>query len=310
MKILLGVVVFSFYISAKTMIFRKKSTKDLFKKKYTHNEDIWIKKEGNKNLLVILHGMYSNPKIFEEFGHYICSEGWDVFLPALPNSSNSQEDLMNQDVFPWDDSVKIAFQKTVVYTNGYEKFALAGHSQGGSLAMAIAPSLDYLSGVIIAGSPISLLNKHNKFSTNFGICMSGLCSLFPKFGVKLKKHSQNTLETNPLFQPKNFYYALTLHSMQQGLARVKKNLKNITQPCLLIYDKNDTVINITNSIVIKQNIQSSIVKTKIVDSSDRESTINSHYLFNNPVVKNEVFEEIKIFLNSLPNRYIKTNIPS
>lgn len=297
--ILIGISVFFVLLSTQTMYLQPKPKKDILTRPFSSHEDIWIKKEGNTKLLIMLHGMYSHPSIFLESAEAIVSEGWDVYLPVLPNASLSVEELSEQEEYQWEDNLKVAFHKSLVHNYGYQEVALAGHSQGGSLALTIAPSLPFLKGLLIIAAPLYVIHPKYKWRKSAGIRISGLLRLFiSQKGVFLpSKNAEQKREVEGNAQDREFYFGLTLHSMNLALRQTRKNLKKIHIPCFLAYEKGDKVTSFNDFLYLKSHLGSSLIKEKIFEVPiSIEPYSNRHKLFQYIHTKEELKKEIVSFL--------------
>ncbi|MGL4389073.1 MAG: hypothetical protein ACRCTJ_06755, partial [Brevinema sp.] len=96
-------IIIFLYTMTQTMLFYPKSTGSVFEKKYSSTEDLWYKTEGNKKIVVALHGMYSDPTVYQHLIPEITKEGYDFYAPTLPNSALTTEDLIAQEPFQWED---------------------------------------------------------------------------------------------------------------------------------------------------------------------------------------------------------------
>ncbi|MGL4676333.1 MAG: alpha/beta hydrolase [Brevinema sp.] len=300
--IIIGILLVFFLIATQTLWFHPTSTNSILETEFSTIPDLWQKKEGNKNLAIFLHGMYSSPDTFQELSEQIVHEGWDIYVPTLPNASLSPEDLSEQASYQWEDSLKVALHRALVYNKDYKKIVLAGHSQGGSLALSIAPSLPFLSGLIIVASPLHIIHKNNSFIRNTAIFLSGLLVfLIPKKGMFL--NSSNAYERSLVdghYSDKEFYFGLTLHSMKLGLKKTVKQLPQIKTPCLLIYEKGDKITDFQDFITIKNSISSTIIKECILNTPiELEPYSKRHRLLSYIYTKDQVFEEITSFLKTI-----------
>ena len=289
-------------IATQTLWFQQKPKKDILTAGFSTHEDIWTKKEGNTSLMIMLHGMYSQPNIFDETAKKVSEHGWDVYAPVLPNSSESYEDLKSQEGYLWEDSLKVAFQRALIHNQGYQKIVLAGHSQGGALALTIAPSLPFLNGLISVATPMNIIHNKNPFIKNFGVLISGfLIFLIPKKGMTLKsKYSKEREALEGHSSPQEFHFGITLHSMHLGLKQTRKNLHHITTPCLLIHERGDVVAPFEDYIFVKKNISSTSIKEVIFDTPMSVDPYSKrHKLFNYIHTKELIVQEISDFLKTL-----------
>lgn len=288
-------------LSTQTLLFHPKPRKDILTIPYSSNKDFWLK-NGNPKLLIMLHGMYSSPATFESFAQLAHRQGWDVYAPVLPNSSNSVDELKNQQAFLWEDSLRVAFQKIIVSTENYKDIVLCGHSQGGSIALTLAPSLLFLKAIAVVAAPMHLIGPQNSWLRNVGIFLSGfLYFLLPKHGMDTPVKYQKELSlVEDSFGSEGFYYGLTLHSMNLGLAKTRKQLHMIKQPVFLAYEKGDRITNFNDFLLIKRKIKSLFVREIVFDTPCSEEPYSKrHKLFSYKPVKDKLFNELSVFLREI-----------
>lgn len=274
-----------FYILSQTLLFHPKPYKNIFSMSYTSCSDILISSEKHKKLLIFLGGMYSNPQTFEKYAKEILQYGWDVYIPALPNFSKSNKDLYQQASFQWEDSLKIAIHKILQKSHSYEKIVLSGFSQGGSLALTIAPSFLFLDALILIGTPLNLLHSKQSLVKQLGVLFSGIIYFMTKDHKIFIKSKRG----------KDLYHCLTVHSMQIGLKQTRKNLKKITQKTLLLFNKYDPIVDIKDASKIKNDISGN-AKEIILESED---PLYLHNILKNRDLGPQISKHIIKFLEDL-----------
>ncbi|MGL5722132.1 MAG: alpha/beta hydrolase [Brevinema sp.] len=301
--IILGILLVILFITTQTMWWHPKPRKDILEKPYSAYHDFNLKTEGNKNLIVALHGMYAHPDSFKEFAGFIAPEGWDLYAPVLPNAALSAEDLKKQESYQWLESVRVAFHKVAVAGEGYDKIVLLGHSQGGALSMAISPAIGYLSGLALVAAPLHMLPKRYNFWRRIAFYLSGILYFI------LPSHGGGSVRpTNPEFAKveditggEGYFHVLTLHSMELGLRHLRKNLHRIEHPLFLGYEKNDETVEFVDSFdVIKKKVRSPKIHEFVSETpKDLHPFSRKHRLFSYVPVKNQLFSELKAFLKDI-----------
>lgn len=289
-------------VCTQTLWLHPRVRKDILTSNYSENSDLWIKKQGNENLLILLHGMYSSPEHFVELAEKTVETGWDVYLPVLPNSANNSKMLQLQEPFQWEESLQVAFQKSLIHNKDYQKIVLGGHSQGGALALTIAPSLTFLNGILIVAAPMHMTHNNNSLLRNIGISLSGLLIfLIPKKGMTIKNKNvkeRSLVEKN--IEKESFYYGLTLHSMALGLKKTRRHLSQITYPCFLAYEKGDKLVHFSDFDYIKNRISSSIIQELVFEiPKSLEPYSKRHALLSYIHTKDKLFQEAISFLKNL-----------
>ncbi|SFB95226.1 Esterase/lipase [Brevinema andersonii] len=284
-----------------TDLFHLKVRKNIDELHYAATKDMWYKKEGNKKLIICLHGMYSTPQTFVEFAEQFNGEGWDVYLPALPASARTLEELEQIGPWTWKESLAIARKKILEASKGYETVILGGHSQGGSLTLALVPDLPFIKGVFIIASPVSLYGNHISYWKNIGIFFSGLLHFVVPKGIKEKTDtSDERLAVENICDAEGIFYPLTLHTFKLGLKKMLPRLREIHQPLFLAYEKGDTMVNFSNMEKIAQSVSSVTVVEKVFDTSKSEEPYGyRHQLLNYKPTKLELFKALNEFIGSI-----------
>ncbi|MGL5255252.1 MAG: alpha/beta hydrolase [Brevinema sp.] len=292
-----------FFISTQTMWFHPKPRKDILEKKYSAHKDFFLKSEGNKNLIIALHGMYSLPQTFKEFAHFIATDGWDLFAPVLPNAALNAEDLKKQESYQWLESLRVAFHKVVTAGENYDKIVLLGHSQGGALAMAISPSVGYLSGVALVAAPLHMIPRKYPFLKRISFMISGLLYFFipSRGGGSVRPPNPKLAEIEDTSGGEGYFHVLTLHSMKLGLRLIRKNLHLIEHPIFLGYEKNDETVEFCDSFdIIKKKVSSSKIQTCVTETPrDLHPFSRKHRLFSYLPVKDKLFSGLRAFLRDV-----------
>ncbi len=299
--LIVAILVGTFILLNHSKISIPKTRSNLESLEYASTKDLWWTNTGNKNLIIFLHGMYAQPENFEEIGPLLTNDNWNVYAPALPASSYTVEDLRRIGPWTWDESVQIAQSKIMNATNGYEKIVLAGHSQGGSLALYLASQIKNLNGLIIVSAPTSLYSRGLGWLNNIGIYLSGILQYIKPNGIhSYVNNYEEKSKLQKMYDDEYLNYPTTIYSFKHGLKDVRENLKNINVPTLLIYHNDDRTVNIEDSKIIKNTISAPTIKSIVFTSSDgTEPYTSKHKLFNYEYTKNKVNYEIIEFLNTI-----------
>ncbi|MDK2818294.1 MAG: alpha/beta fold hydrolase [Spirochaetota bacterium] len=297
---ILGIVVILFLLLNHTIVFHRKLRLNVFTEKYSHTKDLWFKKDGNTKLIIFLHGMFSTPSTFEDLAEILLLKGWDVYIPTLPASAISREDLQSIGSWAWKESLIIIREKINSLPNNYQKVVLGGHSQGGSLAMNIATERSF-DGLIVVSSPVNLYGNHLKLWQNIAIYLSGLLSfVFPNGVLESIPYQQERAEVEKLCDAEGIQYPYTIHTFKKGLKILRQNLYKIKMPLFLAYCKGDILVNFKNLELIKNSVSSKKIIEKTYDISFEEEPYGfRHQLLNYSKTKNDLNVSIVSFLENL-----------
>jgi esterase/lipase len=281
--------------------FHPKMRKNILQLKYSSTEDLWFRKEGNKKLVVFLHGMYSTPSTFETLAILLLEKGFDVYAPSLPASALTLEELKIVGPWTWEESLFIInYKLDLISQDYYEKTILGGHSQGGSLAMTVVTERDF-DALIVVASPTSLYGTHLKLYENIAIYLSGLLSfVLPRGLFEVIPYQQERAKIEKLCDAEGINYPYTIYTFKEGLKTLRKNLYKIEMPMFLTYCKGDTLVNFKNLEFITSHVSSTkIVIDKYDISFEEEPYGFRHQLLNYSKTRDHLNASIVSFLEDL-----------
>lgn len=297
----IAVILLVFIVVNFTTLLHPKNRLHPLQETYSSMHDVWKVREGNKDLVILLHGMYANPDTFDTLPDHLVQEGWDVYVPSLPACARTLKELQRVGPWTWDESLAIAMQKVEEQKGKYERIVLGGHSQGGSLAMTIATKVDFLSGLMVIASPVSLYGKQLSFVKNLGVSLSGtLYFLFPK-GVRMSADSSTERKNvEYVSDAEQIIYPLTIHTFKKGLARLRSHLSLIKVPLFLAYEKGDNLVDFASYEYIRSHVSSKFIYDKVFATPHSQEPYGQrHHLPSYKPIKEELYRSIEEFLHEL-----------
>ena len=297
---ILGIIFILFLLLNHTKVFHQKVRLDVLSKKYSCTTDMWFKKEGNTKLIIFLHGMFSTPSTFEDLAQILLDKGWDIYVPTLPASAISRDDLRVIGPWAWEESLIVVREKIKSLPNDYKKIVLGGHSQGGSLAMNIATEKSF-DGLIVVAGPANLYGDHLKLWQNIAIYLSGLLSfVLPRGLFEAIPYQQERAKIEKLCDAEGINYPYTIYTFKEGLKTLRKNLYKIEMPMFLAYCKGDTLVNFKNLEFITSHVSSKKIVTEKYDISFEEEPYGfRHQLLNYSKTRDHLNASIVSFLETL-----------
>ncbi len=160
--------------------------------------------------------------------------------------------------------------------------------------------MPFLSGLILMSAPVKLISSNNSFFKNVGIFCSGFLYFFlPNRGIAFKRKNiqeQNKVEEF-VYEPKEFYFVLTICSMRLGLRKTRKNLPEIKTDTLLIHDVDDKVTNFEDSVYVQNHISSKYIDfLKPQTPMDVEPYSSRHGVLSYKHSKDKTINKISSFL--------------
>ena len=267
---------------------------------YTDQQDLWFKNKGATKLLVFLHGMYSTPSTFEDYAAQWAQShpDWDIYCPALPAGCKDVSVLKKLGPWTWDESLTVAKAKLDEAAKGYQTIVLGGHSQGGSLSLAIAPHRSDLAALIIIASPLKLGGDAMSFMDNLGISLAGPLSVLVPKGISRPVSNKDKRATVEKFcDCEGWMFPLTISTFKKGLVDVRKHLEGIKVPLFMSYCKQDGLVSFFNADLLSRGISSKLVITKYFDIPNKQEPYGiKHQLLNYSSTRSELTDAINRFL--------------
>ncbi|MGL5253756.1 MAG: alpha/beta hydrolase [Brevinema sp.] len=278
-----------------------KIRENLFNLMYTDQKDLWFRNNDATKLLVLLHGMYSTPSTFEDFAIQWSKShpDWDVYCPALPAGCKDISVLKQLGPWTWDESLAVAQKKLDDASKAYKSIVLGGHSQGGSLSLAIAPFQNNLKALIIIASPLKLGGDSMSFMDNLGVFLSTpLSFIIPKGIVRTPKNLAERANVEKFCDCEGWVFPLTISTFKKGLVGVCKNLHAIDIPLFISYCKQDKLVPFENAEQLSRGVSSKLIVAKHFDiPKEVEPYGIKHQLLNYSPTKQELVKELNQFLN-------------
>lgn len=217
----------------------------------------YLETDGQSNIpLLLLHGWGSSLESWKRVAETFERAGKKVIIPDLPGFGKTQEPPR-----PWSVSDYIRFLENFLEKLHVSKFALAGHSFGGQVAIAFAaqhqtdPNLRTL--FLLAAARVmrrkKLRIKIFRIVTKFGNLAFTVPILAPLRSFVQKVWYKFTGERD--------YYVATPR-MRKTMKRVLNEevgarLTAISIPTLILWGKNDEVTPLEDAYIIQKNIRGS-----------------------------------------------------
>ncbi|MDD5773705.1 MAG: alpha/beta fold hydrolase [bacterium] len=234
-----------------------------------------IHEKKTKVSFLLIHGFTASPWEMRDLGQYLHGKGFNVYGMLLDGHGTKEEDLLNTKWEDWSQSVEDAYELTKLIG---DEVIVVGLSTGGDLALHLAAGKPEVSGVVSLASAI--------FFQDWKINFSGIGKYFMKYNFR---------PLPPVL--KHYYYenraVSAIYEVYKLSGVVKKELKNISQPVLIIQSKNDGTIKPESSEYIYKNVTSKNKKLIFLENSPHVLTT-----IENPK-QNEVFETINYWVENL-----------
>ncbi|MBW2976365.1 alpha/beta fold hydrolase [Candidatus Woesearchaeota archaeon] len=216
-----------------------------------HGNPFFIKK--GKKACLLIHGLTSSTQEIEELALFLSKKNFTVIAPLLKGHNTSIEDLNKTDWHNWFDSVIRAYKKI----EKSKKIFVVGISIGAILALHLARHKKTNALVLLAPAV---------FYKDWRVRFINLAKYF--IGAKKKNYKKYYPWREPAYydiyneeaiKQRVAYDEAGLNALSSALLlinHVKKELKKIYSPILIIHSKNDHTILPQSSSYIYNNIGS------------------------------------------------------
>jgi len=199
--------------------------------------------------IYLIHGFSSTTYEMNFLANHLKKFGYHIISNNLPGHGTTPEDCNKYKFTDWLDYSKQEFAKLCSTS---DKVFIIGCSMGGVLALHLA-SLFPVNGLIVGGV---VLKFKLYFQTNY---INTLLCRFIK--IRKKKLIVNKNDRNKIkFYGYEAYPLIALNEFRKMNNYVKKTLKNVKSPTLIIHSEADRVSIKENVNIIKTNISSQSIK--------------------------------------------------
>ncbi|KJS86636.1 MAG: hypothetical protein JM58_06705 [Peptococcaceae bacterium BICA1-8] len=195
---------------------------------------------GNETGCLLIHGFTGSPGEMRPLGEYLHKKGYSVKGVLLPGHGTKVENLACTSWGNW-------YQEVVEGYEGLkarcEKVFVIGLSMGGALAFHLAANEKINGGIVSICAPIFLAKKKAYFSPIL------------QYFIKFSRKKTNTSKNYESFWYDQYPISCTA-SLVKMLPVIKKELKDINNPVLIIQSTLDKTVNPVSAQYIYDNIGS------------------------------------------------------
>jgi len=227
-----------------------------------------ISYEGGTSAVLLLHGLTSSPAEFRTLATALHEKNFTVFVPLLPGHGTDPHDLRRTNAVEWLEAAVIGFDEL---SKKCKSVSVAGFSMGGTLAMYLAATRKVDRLLLLAPfiriyrPPEAWISPEMKIFTA-GYLKNYYCKT--RIGgindlSKLKEHFA--------------YYNVPLRALRQALKnvrKVRKLMKEIAAPTLILHSKKDETVDWKGSQEIINNISSRSKKVVWFERSSHVLTLD------------------------------------
>lgn len=233
---------------------------------------------GNKDIgLLLIHGFTGTTSSLKVIADYFSKYSYHIELPRLTGHGTSPEDLNNVSYNDWISDVENAFFKLKKRAS---YIFPVGLSMGGVLALILAERYSEIKGIVLI--------NHACVFKDIRLWFVPILKHFMKFAKGVAGDVKNP-EVKEIAYDKTHVWGV--HELLKLIRVMKKDLKKVTQPILILKSKDDHVIPRESVSYVYERIQS--VKKRV------EWLTNSYHVATIDYDKDIIIEKIENFIKEL-----------
>ncbi len=246
---------------------------------------------------LLIHGFTGSPYEIKPIGEYFFHKGHTVLGILLPGHGTKVEDLVPTRFYHY---VAIADQFLLNLSKYYKKIFVIGFSMGGTITLKLAlKRQDIIHGIGLISTPVFFNGIFmGKWILHSPLMMlTGWIQYLTPI-VKLKRVI-NYVESDPprfvgyLFQ----YGTAALHSFKISLKHIRKKLKYIKVPSVMIINEYDKTVPKESMLYIFYHIKSEVKKLMFLNI--REPNDTGHGIIRNPLAQKKILKFLDDFFEDL-----------
>lgn len=255
---------------------------------------------NNDKAIIFIHGFPSTPWTYDYSIKRAVDDGFDVFAPLLPGFGTSLEEFYETYYTQWFNYLCRYYEKR---RKNYKEFYIVGMSMGGALSLNLNEKYDNTNlkptATAVIAAPISMHSPLLGIYSPISIYLMRTLALFKNsMNAQISYGSQEDPDVLNRWIGYNGLYLRQGISLLGGLKNVKKDLKKITEPLLLIHDKSDTTVAYNNMKYIAKKVSSKKLKT-ITSNMDKTKKHSKHILLAYFSTRDWAYDEIMKFFRTV-----------
>lgn len=220
---------------------------------------------------LVVHGLTGTPLTVTSMREALLAKGFHVSSPCLAGHSGTVDDLARSTWRDWYETVRIAYTEL---RKSVEKVYYVGMSLGALLGLKLAIDEGWgIRAMALMGTPL-VLTRLERFAvplvryTPLKFALHSIAKDYkksvgdPEGRVIYKAASLPRIPVESVYE---------LVNLQKDL---RKNLKFVTNPILLVHAREDKVAPPANVDIVKRNVASDVVETMYLENSEHVITMD------------------------------------
>jgi len=219
---------------------------------------IYLKNEGAKSIVLLIHGFMASPKTFESLTKAVYENSYSAAALLLPGHGGTAKDFETGTAEGWQNHVNSEIER---FSRDYTEIWLVGHSMGGLLSLGAAIKYsEIVRGVFAIACPLKLAYlspNHIKVRTK------------QIFASKDNPIRAAYLEKAGVPQSVEMIWRILKPATEvTKLMRITKaNLPQVTVPVAAVYSTSDELISIDSADILKEGLTGTEYKQTILKDS-------------------------------------------
>jgi len=218
--------------------------------------------DGGEVAFLLCHGFTGCPQSLRPWAEHLAAEGFTVALPRLPGHGTTWQEM---NLTRWPDWLATVDAELRALRRSHRSVFVGGLSMGAALALRLA--VDHgndVAGLVLVNPMAKLEDKR---LAAVGVLrhvvpsMPGVANDIKKPGMKELAYDRNPLHA--------------LHSMLGGCRDLVRDLREVTQPVLLLRSARDHVIPASSSALVLARISATDVTEVLLEDSYHVATLDN-----------------------------------
>jgi len=261
------------YTKAKSILFDK--PEDLYQKDHAVLGRSFYFPGTNGKAVLLIHGWTSVPYEVRRLGMFLNEKGYTVSGPVLKGHGTHPKDLKDVRWEEWLEDVRIAYDSL---KKDHQKIYVAGTSMGANLAVMLAKDQPEIAGLVLMAMPHTIRNE--KAAT----WLARVVSIFKAYQKKYYPPSFGDRRFITRLISYQIYPIKSVLEVFRMTAEVRRELPNISQPCLIMQSTSDHIVTKDSLEKIFSEIGSTVKQKKYIDKA--------YHTFISDIRNEHVFEDI------------------
>lgn len=266
-----------------------------------------IHQTPSKKAVLLFHGLTGSPFEMKKYGNFLFKNGFDVFCYSLPGHGERLDEIQSVSYKDW---CVFAQNQYTRLRKKYENFFVSGLCLGAALCVYLGENNPDITGIMALSTTLYLDGKSMpwfKFLMPLGLrTILRYYYTFPEddcLGIK----NETTRKTLAKIMSKttvgmdNYPLSCVLELLRLS-KKVRKNLKKVSCPTLVIHSKFDNLASIKGakkvyfgiSSKVKEYIELNNSYHMVLYDNEKAYVMNSVLDFTNELLKNEVKKELEL----------------